>query len=52
MLAILGVLGTILGMAIAFFAPQLSSRQPMIAKLGGGIFVAGLALLGIAFPIL
>ncbi len=52
MLAILGVLGAVLGLALALLAPRVPTRQPVIAKWGGGLFIAGLALLGTALPIL
>ncbi len=52
MLAILGVLGAVLGLALAVFAHRVPNRQPTIEKWSGGLFVAGLALLGTAFPLL
>lgn len=52
MLVLLGILGTVLGLALAAFAHRMPSRRPMIEKWGGGLFVVGIALLGAAFPML
>jgi hypothetical protein len=48
---IAGILSVLAGLVIAATAIALPGRRSIAEKVGGGLFLAGLALLGVSFPI-
>lgn len=50
MLITLGLLGTVVGASFAAGARRFPSYELAMERWGGGIFLSGLALIGLAFP--
>lgn len=49
-MVVLSIASLLAGASIAGTAPYWPGRQTFLENLGGGLFVAGVALLGASFP--